>query len=37
MIANVLNVLALALTVCAVSRFAYLFYLSHFVMEHPPG
>jgi len=28
----IVNVFALALTVCAVSRFAYLFYLSHFVM-----
>lgn len=31
------NILALAVTICVVSRFAYLFYLSHFVMRslHP--
>ncbi len=29
------NILALSLTVCVVSRFAYLFYLSHFVMGRP--
>jgi glycopeptide antibiotics resistance protein len=31
--AKVVNMLALVLTVCVVARFAYLFYLSHFVMS----
>ncbi|WP_333650139.1 VanZ family protein [Lacrimispora sp.] len=34
---KIVNMLALVLTVCVVLRFAYLFYLSHFVMGHPPG
>ncbi|MNC60760.1 VanZ like family protein [compost metagenome] len=32
---KIVNMLALALTVYVVLRFAYLFYLSHFVMERP--
>ncbi|MBE6904901.1 MAG: teicoplanin resistance protein VanZ [Ruminococcaceae bacterium] len=34
---KVVNILALAFTVCIVSRFTYLFYLSHFVMRRPPS
>lgn len=33
---KIVNILALALTVCAVLRFAYLFFLSHFIMGRPP-
>lgn len=32
---KIVNMLALAVTVCVVWRFAYLFYLSHFVMGRP--
>ncbi len=34
---KIVNVLALALTVCVVLRFAYLFFLSHFIMGRPPS
>lgn len=30
------NIIALALTVCLVLDFTYLFFLSHFIMGHPP-
>lgn len=33
---KIVNMLALVLTICVVLRFAYLFYLSHFVMGSPP-
>lgn len=33
---KIMNMLALAVTVYVVLRFAYLFYLSHFVMMRPP-
>jgi glycopeptide antibiotics resistance protein len=31
---KIVGIIALAITVCVVLRFAYLFYLSHFVMGH---
>lgn len=33
---KIVNILALALTVCGVLRFAHLFFLSYFIMGHPP-
>lgn len=33
---KIVNMLALVLTICVVLRFAFLFYLSHFVMGSPP-
>lgn len=33
---KMVNILALALTVCVVLHFAYLFFLSHFIMGLPP-
>ena len=34
---KIINIFALVLTVCLVSRFVYLFYITHFVMTGPPG
>lgn len=33
---TVVNILALAVTICVVAHFSYLFYLSHFAMRHLP-